>query len=198
MTHLRFSLRRALFATAFFSAALLLSGQSTPQRHEIAIGQRAPSFALKDQNGREVALEAILAKGPVAVVFIRSVDWCVYCQLQTMQLQRNLKEIEAGGGQVVVITYDAPEKIKRFADRKKITFPILSDPGSKIINAYCMCSKSGSGDQVGSSVHGTFIIDKKGVVRAKPYLTSFEERSVVDTLVNSFKEAQTAAGGTKL
>jgi hypothetical protein len=41
-----------------------------------------------------VSLDALLKKGPVAVVFIRSVDWCVYCQLQAIELQRNLKEIE--------------------------------------------------------------------------------------------------------
>jgi peroxiredoxin len=189
---------RLLLAAALFAAALGACGQTAPQAHELAIGQRAPLFTLKDQNDREVSLDALLKKGPVAVVFIRSVEWCVYCQLQTIQLQRNLKQIEAGGGQIVVISYDAPEKVKRFAARQKIAFPILSDSGSKTIDAYAMRSIRGTGDQAGASQHGTFVIDQKGIVRAKPYLTSFEERSVVDALVNTLKEAQKAEGGAKL
>src|SRR5947209_6819525 len=51
---------------------------------EIAVGDRAPSFTLKDQNDREFSLDAMIKKGPVAVVFIRSIEWCTYCQLQTV------------------------------------------------------------------------------------------------------------------
>ena len=187
-----------LVAAIFCAAALNAPGQTAPHAHDIAVGQRAPSFTLKDQNDREVSLDALLKKGPVAVVFIRSVEWCVYCQLQTIQLQRDLKEIEANGGQIVVISYDAPEKVKRFAANRKITYPILSDPESKTIGAYAMRSVRGTGNQAGSAVHGTFIIDQKGIVRSKPYLTSYEERSAIDTLVNSLNEAKKAEGGTKL
>jgi peroxiredoxin len=185
-------------AALMLGPVLVAHGQNSPPKAEIAVGQRAPSFTLKDQNDREVSLNDLLKKGPVAVVFIRSVEWCVYCQLQTMELQRNLKEIEAGGGQVVVITYDAAAKIKHFATRKKIAFPILSDPESRTIDAYHMRADRGTGDQAGSAVHGTFVIDQNSIVRAKPYLTSFEERSVVDVLVNSLKEAKRNQGGAKL
>jgi peroxiredoxin len=198
MTFFQLIRLRHLVAVALFAVVPGAHAQEAPQMHEITIGQRAPSFTLRDQNDREISLEALLKKGPVAVVFIRSVEWCVYCQLQTIELQRNLKEIEASGGQVVVISYDAPEKVKRFAGRKKITYPLLSDSGSKTIEAYAMCSMRGTGDQAGASRHGTFVIDQKGIVRAKPYLTSFEERSVVDALVNTLNEAKKVEGGSKL
>jgi peroxiredoxin len=192
-----FWLRNVLVGT-ILAAGLDTYGQTAAQVHEIAIGQRAPSFTLKDQNDREVSLDSLLKKGPVAVVFIRSIEWCVYCQLQTIQLQQNIKEIEAGGGQVVVITYDAAETVKRSADKREITVPILSDSSSKTIEAYAMRSRRGVGNQAGSSVHGTFVIDQKGIVRAKPYLTSFEGRSAVDALVNTLKEAQKVEGAAKL
>jgi len=198
MTYFQLIRLRNLMAAVFLAAALGAPGQVAPNPHAIAIGQHAPAFALKDQNDREVSLGSLIQKGPVALVFVRSVDWCVYCQLQAIELQRNLKEIEAGGGQIVVVTYDAPEKVKRFAAKQKITYPILSDPGSKTIEAYAMRSVRGAGDQIGSSQHGTFVIDQKGIVRAKPYLTSFEERSVVEVLVNTLKEAQRAQERTKL
>jgi peroxiredoxin len=132
----------------------------------------------------------MLKKGPVAVVFVRSVEWCVYCQLQTMQLASSLEEIRKAGGQVVIVTYDSPEKIKRFASARKISLPILSDPGSKTIEAYAMRSVQGAADQVGSSQHGTFIVDTNGIVRSKPYLKSFDGRSAIDALIAGLNEAK--------
>jgi peroxiredoxin len=35
----------------------------------------APAFTLKDQHGRDVSLDSLLKKGPVALVFHRSADW---------------------------------------------------------------------------------------------------------------------------
>ena len=48
---------------------------ASPEKAGLAIGQRAPDFTLKEQNGRDVSLSAMLKKGPVAVVFFRSADW---------------------------------------------------------------------------------------------------------------------------
>ena len=172
------------------ASAKAAEGALTPAR-EIAVGARAPAFTLKDQNDREFSLEAMIKKGPVAVVFIRSIAWCTYCQLQTVQLSENLAELQAGGGQVVVVCYDAPEKVKRFTKRRKINVPVLSDANSKTIDAYAMRAAQVSGDQTGSAQHGAFVIDQAGVVHSKPYLTSFEERAAVEALAKALKAATT-------
>jgi peroxiredoxin len=171
-------------------AASVSAGETVPvPAKEIAVGARAPGFTLKDQHDREFSLAAMVQKGPVAVVFIRSIDWCTYCQLQTVQLSENLAAIQAGGGQVVVVCYDAPQKVKRFAQRRKIAVPILSDADSKTIDAYAMRAFQVSGDQNGSAQHGTFVIDPAGIVSAKPYLTSFEGSAAVEALVAALKVA---------
>lgn len=41
----------------------------------IEVGEKAPAFTLKDQNGKEQALEDLLKKSSVALVFYRSADW---------------------------------------------------------------------------------------------------------------------------
>jgi peroxiredoxin len=43
-------------------------------------GERAPAFALPDQHGEPVALDAVLAHGPAVVLFYRG-DWCPFCRL---------------------------------------------------------------------------------------------------------------------
>jgi peroxiredoxin len=181
-------LRRVAFAM-FLAASFIAGDGALARAKEIVAGERAPLFKLKDQDDREFSLEAMIKKGPVAVVFVRSIDWCTYCQLQTVQLSESLTEIQASGGQVVVICYDAPEKVKRFAKRRKIRVPVLSDVDSKTIDAYAMRALKVGGDQAGSAQHGTFVVNKSGIVRSKPYLTSFEGRAAVDALVSALKEA---------
>jgi peroxiredoxin len=88
-----------------------------------------------------------------------------------------------------MVCYDAPEKVKRFAERGKIKIPVLSDSESKTIEAYGMRALSGAGEQLGSSKHGTFVIDQSGIVRSKPYLTSFEGDGAVDALASALKDA---------
>ena len=181
---------RRIFLVCFFLAVNFsaVSAPASPVK-ELLVGTAAPLFTLEAQNNQEYSLATMLQKGPVAVVFIRSIDWCTYCQLQTVQLSESAPEIQAAGGQIVIICYDAPIKIKRFAQRRKIQIPILSDIDSQVIDAYAMRAMSGAGDQIGSAQHGTFVIDRKGVIRSKPYLTSFEGHAAVDALVKALKEA---------
>jgi|SRR5581483_5744018 len=191
------STSRTFFVGLLTGITLLVAGskafgETVPQPKEMEVGERAPLFQLKDQNDREVSLEAMTKKGPVAVVFIRSIGWCSYCQLQTVQLSENLAKLQAAGGQVVIVCYDAPDKVKRFAGRRKINVPILSDADSKTIDAYGMRAVTGAGDQIGSARHGTFVIDRSGNIRSKPVLTSFDGDSAIDTLMSALKEAGTA------
>ena len=168
-----------------------------PVNAGLAVGQVGPAFTLVEQNGKEVSLESLLKKGPVALVFHRSVDWCLYCKLQMVQLQRIQKEIESVGGQVVGISYDPVEKLKRYADRTRVTFPLLSDVGSKTIDAYDIRYKEAAPEVSGFSRHATFILDQKGVIRAKLFQLSYQERSAVDALINALKEARDTEGKTK-
>ena len=152
----------------------------------LPVGKRAPSFTLKDQNERDISLQSLLQKGAVVVVFYRSADWCPYCKQQLVDLQRNLKEIEAGGTQLVGISYDSVPSLKRFAN-KRISFPLLSDSGSRTIDAYNIRDKSVND---GVSLHATFVIDKTGVVRAKLFQVSYAERPAVDALLKAIKDSQ--------
>ena len=48
---------------------------AAPEKTGLAVGEKAPAFTLKDQNNRDVSLDSLLKKGPVALVFYRSADW---------------------------------------------------------------------------------------------------------------------------
>ncbi len=72
-------------------------GSDQPMDVGLAIGQKAPSFMLKDQNGKDISLDEMLKKGPVALVFYRSAEWCLFCKFELKIVQRRLEEFQAAG-----------------------------------------------------------------------------------------------------
>ena len=103
-----------------------------------------------------------------------------------VQLQRDLKSIEDAGVQVVGISYDDTKVLRSFSDRMKIAFPLLSDPGSKTINAYHMQrSRQRQGEGVPNP--GTFILDQEGVIRAKLFLEGYRDRHSTGALIEAAK-----------
>jgi peroxiredoxin len=104
-----------------------------------------------------------------------------------VQLQRDLKLIEDAGIRLVGISYDEPEALKRFADQMKITFPLLSDPGSRTIDAYHIRNEAAKGKAVGVPNPGTFILDRGGVIRAKLFLEGYRDRHTTAALIEAAK-----------
>jgi len=102
-------------------------------------------------------------------------------------LQRDLKSIEDAGIQVVGISYDSTEILKKFSDQSKITYPLLSDPGSQTIEDYHILNPAAKGKAEGVAHPGTYLLDSKGVIRSKLFLENFRERHTTEALIQAAK-----------
>ena len=98
--------------------------------------------------------------------------------------------IQATGGQLVAISYDSPEILKRFAAKKSIAYPLLSDTGSKTIDAYGIRNKEATGRTSGIPYPGTFVVGTDGVIRAKLFLEGYEKRASTEAIVTALKNAR--------
>ena len=107
-----------------------------------------------------------------------------------VQLQEHLKEIEATGGQIVAISYDSTATLKRFAAKSAITYPLLSDAGSKTIDAFDIRNKEAPERWSGIPYPGTFVVGTGGVIRSKLFLDGYKERHAVEALVEALKKAK--------
>ena len=64
------------FAFAASAASGQDPGRPAPEEQTgLKVGTAAPKFTLRDQAGTPRSLEALLEKGPVALVFYRSASW---------------------------------------------------------------------------------------------------------------------------
>jgi peroxiredoxin len=98
---------------------------------------------------------------------------------------------------VVGISYEPSRVSKCFADRRTISFPLLADPGSKIIDAYGVRDKRAPRGREGAATHLTFIVDQKGVIRAKVSRVIYDDQADVDNLVKALKDAKNVDGEIK-
>ena len=66
------------------------------------------------------------------------------------------------------VSFDSVETSKRVKETLKLSFPLLSDEGSKTIDAYGIRNKGAAGSRIDGVPHPmTLIIGKDGVVKAK-------------------------------
>jgi peroxiredoxin len=109
-----------------------------------------------------------------------------------VQLQKDLADIKAADIQVVGISYDPVHALAKFADERKIAFPLLSDEGSKTIDAYGVRNKEvRAGSRVdGVPYPGIFIIDRQGVIRAKLFVEGYIQRPDNADLIKAAKEVK--------
>jgi peroxiredoxin len=150
----------------------------------LAVGDAAPNFTLPDALGRPVTLSDLLEKGPVVLTFYRG-EWCPFCNLQLRSLQEALPQFLEHDATLVAISPQAPDHALSITEKHDLANAVLSDVDQSVIRAYRV-QFTLSGDledlQVNAfqndpgtqnadhsrslPVPATFVIDRRGVVRA--------------------------------
>lgn len=116
---------------------------------------------------------------------------------QLVELQKNLKSLHQAKIQVVAVSYDSVDVLKKFWQLKKIRYPLLSDPDSKTIKAFGVLNKEASPRIKGVPHPGTFLIDKKGIIRAKLFYSSYTKRHQAKDIIEASKKLNTKSADDK-
>ena len=98
-----------------------------------------------------------------------------------MQLQADRKKIEDAGVTLVAVSYDAADVLADFAKDKAISFPLLSDAGSKTIDAYGVRDSSGNGYPHPQ----TFLLRPDGIIGAVLSEPGYQTRHSTDELIEA-------------
>jgi peroxiredoxin len=147
-------------------------------------GQKAPDFSARDQFGKTQTLDTLRGPKGTVLLFYRSADWCPYCKGQLIQLQAAKERFQKQGIGLAGISYDSVEILKYFADRRKIDFPLLSDPDSQIIRKYQVLNAEAVGPNAGMARPGYFFIDPEGMIREKFFEAKYRERLTGNTVLS--------------
>ncbi len=137
-----------------------------PTQEHPLFGHRAPALVLRDTSGKTWDLGAEVSDGPVVVVFYLG-STCVACVTHMVELDAAMSRFRASGTRVIAVSGDAPEfsleRIHRFGG---FQIPLLSDPDHATALAYGVWKPlPGADKDDGEPLHGTFIVDREGLVR---------------------------------
>ena len=125
----------------------------------LKVGDRAPDFELASASGKNVSLKEFTGKKNV-VVFFYPKDNTSVCTAEACAFRDAYEDFLKEDAEVIGISSDSSESHQGFADKHKLPFVLLSDPGEKTRRAYKVPKSLG---MIPGRV--TFVIDKQGVVR---------------------------------
>lgn len=119
------------FRTLFALAALSVFAKADP----LPVGSAAPEATAPDQNGMNVSLKEVYAKGPTLVYFYPKAD-TPGCTKQACSLRDEWASLQEKGIQVLGVSGDKPEAQKKFEQKYTLPFTLLSDPEGKLAAAF--------------------------------------------------------------
>jgi peroxiredoxin len=168
--HFAFAASLAMLTAAAVSVAVSPVTARPQQSPGIGLGAKAPlSLALRDSAGKPTNLAKQMGAKGVMVVLVRSADWCPYCKVQLSELNAVQPKLAAMGYRLVSVSYDKPAKLSAFAKAKAINFTMLSDQGSKMIDALSLRDPQYSAVPFANGVPyaSILLLGKDGTVKAK-------------------------------
>lgn len=163
-------------------------------------GDTMPPFVLPSADGRLVASDELLARGPLVVSFFRG-DWCPYCRTMLQTYEASLPAITAAGGRLVTITPDTSSTLAATQKNYGLHFDVLSDADSAVAlqfgvvfrapEAYRALLQSRGidlADRHGNPgwfipIPATFVVDPAGIVRYAFTDIDFTYRAEPDAIV---------------
>jgi peroxiredoxin len=125
----------------------------------IAVGERAPDFRLRDQDGEEVSLSDFSGRKVLLVFY--PLDFSPVCSDQLSIYQEVKPEISAKGVELVGISVDSAYAHKAFQEKLGIDTLLLSDfePKGEVARAYGSYL-----DQAGIANRTLVLVDEDGKV----------------------------------
>jgi peroxiredoxin len=136
------TVRLALTAALLLvTAALPISSSATFAAQPIkspgiAIGAKAPvKLTLRSADGKATTLAAQMGQKGMVLMLVRSASWCPYCKAQMIGLNDARADVAKRGLSLVTLSYDKPEALAAFAASKGLGYTLVSDEGSKMIDA---------------------------------------------------------------
>ena len=124
----------------------------------IEIGKAAPDFELSKLDGTKVKLSDLKGK---KVILNFWATWCGPCQREMPDMQEFYSKYQ-NDVEILAVNYTASEgsegkeKVRRFAEEKGVTFPILLDTDIKVTTAYKVIT-----------IPTSYFVDTKGVIQDK-------------------------------
>ncbi|MGB0837070.1 MAG: thioredoxin-dependent thiol peroxidase [Flavobacteriaceae bacterium] len=129
----------------------------------LKVGDKAPSFALEDQNGNLVKSEDYNSK-PYILFFYPKAS-TPGCTAEACSLRDGSEDLQKMGYQIIGVSADTVKRQSNFATKQRLNYPLLSDEDKVLIQAYGVWGlKKFMGKEYDGIHRKTFVIGANGLI----------------------------------
>jgi peroxiredoxin Q/BCP len=132
---------------------------------ELKPGDQAPSFALKDENGKVVSSDSL--RGKTYFLYFYPKDDTPGCTVEACQLNDNLAQFKTLGVPVLGVSRDDAESHQAFQKKYGLNFDLLTDADRAVHDAYgAWGDRPGRGEGV---IRSSFLVGPDGKIKQSWY-----------------------------
>ncbi len=139
-----------------FSGRAVLSQETSGK---IRVGSQVPEFSLRDQDGNVCDIKNVLGRENLVIYFYVR-DETPGCTTEACTFRDQYDVFKQDDARVIGISAQSIESHKKFAEKNKLQFTLLSDPDNSVRKMFGV--KTGGAGSLPGRV--TFIVDKQGKV----------------------------------
>ncbi len=133
---------------------------------EAIVGKAAPAFNLPSTGDKSVRLSSL--KGQNVVVYFYPRDATPGCTTESQNFRDAIKKFAKTDTLVIGISQDSIKSHEKFHTKEKLNFNLLSDETGETCRKYRVLKmKNMYGREFEGIERSTFLIDRKGVIRAE-------------------------------
>ncbi len=127
------------------------------------VGEKAPDFELKNQNGDPVKLSDLRGKKVVLFAFPKA--FTSGCTTQACGLRDSFPHIQSANATVLGLSPDEPPDLLRWKQAENLPYDLLSDPEHKVLEAWgAWGEKTSYGNTYMGVIRSHWIIGEDGTV----------------------------------
>ena len=131
-------------------------------------GDTAPDFTLTADDGSTVSLGDY--RGQKVIIYFYPKAATPGCTTEACDFRDSLAALQAGGYQVLGLSPDPVNALKKFSDDEELTFPLLADEDHAVAEAYgAWGEKKNYGRVTEGLIRSTVVVDEQGKVELGQY-----------------------------
>ena len=129
----------------------------------LKVGDKAPNFQSKDQDGNAISLNDY--NGKKLVLFFYPKASTPGCTLEACNLRDNHERFQSLGYEILGVSADSEKRQSNFRNKYNFPYPLLADEDKLVINAFEVWGPKKFMGRTYDGIHRiTFVIDENGVI----------------------------------
>lgn len=168
----------------------------------LAVGTPVPDGSVvRTESDEPFSLNDAVKRQPTVLIFYRG-GWCPYCSAHLRQLQKSEPELEKLGCQILAVSTDTPEELRKFKSGNQLTYTLLSDTRLDVAARFGLRFKVSETylkhvEQLDLETKTggylltpcAFVIDRQGVIRFAYVNNNYSVRVGQDKLLQAARDA---------